>query len=110
MIKVDLSNIQSFLRLPYEAAVSPRLKIAQLQIKVLLILLQNVRASATFRFSSSSFSLFRNSAFFMVVILLQKLTDSLGEPQILRPIHVIYVLAQLGQLVVFPGRAAALLL
>ena len=28
MIKVDLTNIQSFLRLPYEAALSPRLKIA----------------------------------------------------------------------------------
>ncbi len=28
MIKVDLTNIQSFLRLPYEAAVAPRLKIA----------------------------------------------------------------------------------
>ncbi len=28
MIKVDLSNIQSFLRLPYEAALSPRLKLA----------------------------------------------------------------------------------
>ena len=63
--------------------------VRQLQVKVLLILLQNVRASATFRFSSSSFSLFRNSAFFMVVILLQKHTDSLGEPQLLRPIHVI---------------------
>ena len=28
MIHVDLTNIQSFLRLPYEAALSPRLKIA----------------------------------------------------------------------------------
>ena len=28
MIKVDLTNIQSFLRLPYEAALSPRLRIA----------------------------------------------------------------------------------
>ena len=34
MIKVDLSNIQSFLRLPYEAAVSPRLKIAHSHLQL----------------------------------------------------------------------------
>ena len=34
MIKVDLSNIQSFLRLPYEAAVSPRLKIAHSHLQM----------------------------------------------------------------------------
>ena len=34
MIKVDLSNIQSFLRLPYEAALSPRLKIAHSHLQL----------------------------------------------------------------------------
>ena len=34
MIKVDLTNIQSFLRLPYEAALSPRLKIAHSHLQL----------------------------------------------------------------------------
>ena len=34
MIKVDLTNIQSFLRLPYEAALSPRLKIAHSRLQM----------------------------------------------------------------------------
>ncbi len=33
MIKVDLTNIQNFLRLPYEAALSPRLRIAHTRLQ-----------------------------------------------------------------------------
>lgn len=67
-------------------------------------------AQAVSRLCSSWSSRARNSVFFITVILLQKLPDGVREPQILRPIHVVHVLAQLGQLIVFPGRAAALLL
>lgn len=46
----------------------------------------------------------------MIVILLQKLPDGLGKTQVLRPVHVVYILTQLRQLIVFAGRAAAGLL
>ena len=46
----------------------------------------------------------------MIVILLQKLPDGLGKTQVLRPVHVVYILTRLRQLIVFAGRAAAGLL